>query len=372
MNVQKFIREFGWDKLKNDLHIIVKEYDCGIRVLNYDQIESPKNHPVVDECRSLVLDSDGNLVSRSFSRFYNYGECFTQDTFSFDDSVVYEKADGSLVGVYWCPQTDRWEIRTRGTAFAEANHVFGTKTNWTFREAILDAMRFTEDEFQECMSHFSQAITYVFEYTSPWNRIVTKYTEPKMVLLTGFVNVPNTEVDHVLVKLAFMALTKRGMNVRLPKVYDLKSIDDCKSALDDLLPTEEGYVIYCNKTGSRVKLKSPKYIIMHKLRGNGLLTFNNIAELVLTNEHEEYLATFEEDRQFIEPVVQTLFGLRLVMQAKYNEVCGIIDQKEFALTVKDLPYSAILFTARKLKCSTDHAFNVSTLTQQIRLLEKFI
>lgn len=194
MNVQKFIAEKGWKALEEELAIIVKEYDCGLRVLNYNQIESPKNHPVSNECRGLKLDSDGNIVSRSFSRFFNYGECDTVESFKFDDVTVFEKADGSLVMLYWCPQTNRWEISTRGMAFAEGNHVFGLKTDWTFREAILDAMNFSEDDFQKCMNTFDKEFTYVTEYISPFNRIVTKYETPMMILLAVIHNKTGEEI----------------------------------------------------------------------------------------------------------------------------------------------------------------------------------
>lgn len=186
MNVQKFIRENGWQALKDQLFIEVKEYDCGLRVLNYNMIETPRNHPVADECRGLILDQDANVVSRSFNRFYNYGEAGTDTSFSFDNVVVFGKEDGSLVKMYWCPQTNRWEISTRGTAFAEAPHVFGSldRQNWSFRDAILDALNVNEEEFQRNMSLFDKDFTYIGEYVSFMNRIVTLYPEPKVILLS--------------------------------------------------------------------------------------------------------------------------------------------------------------------------------------------
>lgn len=95
MKVQEFIKEKGWAALKEELFIDVREYDNGLRVLNYDQISSPKMHPVVMECRALKLDQDGNVVSRAFDRFFNYGEGDTKN-FDFSDCTVFEKADGCL------------------------------------------------------------------------------------------------------------------------------------------------------------------------------------------------------------------------------------------------------------------------------------
>ncbi len=194
MNVQRFLQEKGWQALTDELGVIVKEYDNGLRVLNYNQIESPKNHPVVNECRGLILNENFEVVCRPFTRFFNYGESDTRETFSFADVRVYEKCDGSLVKVYFCNKTERWEIGTRGSAYAEVNHVFGLKQDWTFREAILDAMNFTEDQFQLCMASFSKNFTYVMEYISPWNRIVTRYDVPMVVLLAVIHNLTGEEL----------------------------------------------------------------------------------------------------------------------------------------------------------------------------------
>ena len=75
MNVQTYLRTFGLQKLTEELGIKVKIYeDEGLMVLNYHQIDSPKSHPVVMECRGLILDTEFNVVSRSMDRFLNWGE----------------------------------------------------------------------------------------------------------------------------------------------------------------------------------------------------------------------------------------------------------------------------------------------------------
>ena len=74
MQVQKYLKEFGIEALKQEFGIKVKEYEEGLCVLNYDQINSPKSHPIVKECRSLILDKEFNVVSRSMDRFFNYNQ----------------------------------------------------------------------------------------------------------------------------------------------------------------------------------------------------------------------------------------------------------------------------------------------------------
>ena len=66
--------EHRLNQLKTEYGIKVKEYDNFIG-LNYDQVNSPKSHPITVECRSLKLHKhDLSIASRAFDRFFNYGE----------------------------------------------------------------------------------------------------------------------------------------------------------------------------------------------------------------------------------------------------------------------------------------------------------
>jgi hypothetical protein len=376
MEVQKFIREKGWQALKDELFIEVREYDHGLRVLNYSMIESPKMHPVVAECRALKLDTDGNVVSRAFNRFFNFGEAGTEN-FDFSNCTVWEKADGSLCPVYFCPQTNQWEISTRGTGFAEANHVFGTKRDCTFREAILDAMRMTEQEFQACMSsvEFHKSCTYVMEYCSPFNRIVTPYSEPHMVLLAVVSNITHIEANNAGLAEWTKLLSSKGMNIRMPKVYHVSSGDALVKLAESLDNLQEGFVVVDHNTGKRVKCKSSHYVLVHQMRGNGTPTMNNLLELVAKNEQDELLAYFPEYKVFIDPVEDALRQLKLEASLLYNHVKDIESQKDFAiriLSVVDPCLSPILFKARKDNVSTEQAFMSLSLSQQCNLIEKFV
>jgi len=64
-------------------------------LLDYNQIECIKNHPVVNECRGLLIGYDGSIIRKGFDRFYNLGEN-GEETFDFENAIAFEKADGSL------------------------------------------------------------------------------------------------------------------------------------------------------------------------------------------------------------------------------------------------------------------------------------
>ena len=99
MKVQEFleVNNFNFDKLTEEFGIRVKRYPAeNMVVLNYDQIESPKYEPIARECRSLVLNYQGDVVSRSFDRFFNYGEGECEVDFS--NAVALEKVGGCFWG----------------------------------------------------------------------------------------------------------------------------------------------------------------------------------------------------------------------------------------------------------------------------------
>lgn len=50
MKTIDFLKDNGIEALRTELAITVKEVD-DLLVLNYNQIESPKTHPIVVECR---------------------------------------------------------------------------------------------------------------------------------------------------------------------------------------------------------------------------------------------------------------------------------------------------------------------------------
>lgn len=365
MKTVQLFRELGYNAaikyLTENFAIKVKEYDDVI-VLNYDQIESPKTNEYVIECRSLILDRKMlDVVSRSFDRFFNYGEALEiTNQFDWNHAVVFEKADGSLIKVY--KHKGRWHISTRGSAYAEVDHTMGG----TFREKVLAAFDITEDQFQYIFNsvHEGQSepdVTYIFEYTGPENRIVTRYDESQMVLLTVRDNTTGEYLPHSNIEqIAYAMRQYRSMNVRPIDAYETNNLDDIIQMAKDLPALEEGYVAWDYKNDIRIKIKNPSYVAIHKIRENGQLSPKRIAALVLENDHEEYLSYFPEDAKFFEPFAQTLFGLRVQIGVTYALVKDIELQKDFALAIKDCKFSGILFTARKTGLDPIAVFNTET------------
>ena len=337
MKVIDYLKKNDIESLKSEFGINVKEYD-ELYVLNYDQIESLKAHPIVAECRGLILDKQFNVVSRSFDRFFNFGENGAGENCDFSKCNIYEKLDGSLINVYH--YKGNWYVSTRGTAFAESD-VHGFRLS--FKDLVYKALNVsTQEEFNSMFDSLDlehkEFYTFICEVTSRENRVVTHYEGYTLWLLA----VRNQTNGSYLNKDHLKEWAARN-NIKFPIEYHFKSIDDCMKAIDELTDLEEGYVVY--EDAPVFKLKSPVYVAVHRLKGEGL-TPKRIIDLVNMNEHEEYLTYFEDDRKYFEPYIkayEVLFDDINFIWEKYKMVG---DQKDFAMYVKDFPFAAILFRKR--------------------------
>ncbi len=350
MKVIEYIKVNGLQSLNTDFGIDIKEYDDLI-VLNYNQINSPKSHPVVMECRALILDKEYNVVSRSFDRFFNLGECDTE--LDLNNSVVFEKADGSLINIYYNPIGKRWEISTRKSAYAEVPHV----TGGTFREKVLETLGLTEKEFQAaCENVMATDVTYIFEFIGYVNRHVTQYTKNELVFLAARCN----SGVYLETYTEFSIINCWFTNTRLPKTFSFSNEDDLKNSIKQLPVLEEGYVVLNNVTGERIKVKNPSFLAVFNLRMNGVPSVSRMIKLVTENDYEEYLVYFPEDFNLFKPFIDTYEAMIQEMNHVWENVKDIENQKEFALSVKDRCYNGVLFSCRKYNMLPEEAFAACT------------
>lgn len=370
MEVVQYLKQHGIEKLKEEFGIKVKEYAV-VYILNYDQIESPKMNPITRECRSLVLDKNFDVVSRSFDRFFNLGEGGECEV-DFDNAVALEKVDGSLIGLAKYPD-DRWYFRTRGTAYAEAQMPNGK----VYQDEILKCVGVADmDDLQARMEGTKDDTTLIFEYVSPDNRIVTRYTEPQLVLLavrTRDGKYPSDCNAYQLNNVAtFLGSTKehfRFENVRACKMFPIKTQQDVEGLTSNLVDLQEGFVVLDLKKNTRVKVKSTAYLKAHKIRGNNSTpSVSDIAELVVENEQEEFLAYFEEYRQMFDAVSSVWDKLTTEAEVLYNTHKDIENQKDFAMQVKSDRLSGIIFTARAKKQEFKHALAEAKASMKVKVL----
>ena len=361
MNVLNYLNSLEVSTAEQALEHLTAEYGVKVSVnekypdlfcLNYDQIESPKREPIVIECRSLVLklvDGKFDVASRSFDRFFNYGE--TDEEYDIKDLVAYEKIDGSLVTLF----VHNGEIlyRTRSMIMPDDSlKINGGNLSWKelIESTIIDSIGYVDGQ-----------CSYIFEVVSPENRVVTRYADRKAFLLAIREN--KTGV--------YLPLASNGL-CRVPRKYQFDTIEHCLQSSRELRNLEEGFVMYLDGTPV-MKIKNPAYVAAHHLRGEGALSNKRIMDLIIINETDEYLSIFPEDAERFQPFIDAYnTGLKTSAHV-YDTYAHIEDQKEFALKVKDYPYASMIFNMRKHENKNVlHHFERMTQNSKYAFIEGFL
>lgn len=351
MQIQDYLRSGKTPvDLTNELGIKVTSHPTlPLDIFNYNQIDSPKLHPIVREARGLVLERDTwNLIAKGFDRFFNWGEVVEEiSLFDFSDFVVQSKEDGSLILIY--NYDGRWRCNTRAT-FAQDNMQF---QDFSWEQGICKA--FGVLNLDELAQFFDPRITYVAEFCSPWNKVVRRYETPVLYLLTAFAGTEELSIDYCDAKAPLVKMLR-------PTLYSFKSIEEIQKFLQDQAasdPTFEGVVIR-DTANHRWKIKSATYLGLHRLKGEGDNLFNpkHLLPFVMAGEEDELLTYFPEVRP-------AYFELKAKIKGWYADLLEVWadnwrepDQKTFALAIKDKPFASVLFDVRKRKGAEQKAGDI--------------
>ncbi|WP_434715841.1 RNA ligase [Paraburkholderia sp. A3RO-2L] len=376
-----------------------QHFDGRLWLFDYDQLAAHKHRTseVVMESRGLILCAETlDIVRRPFARFFNIGEAPTYEAdIDYARLEALEKADGSLVTLYFNRVSGHWQFGTRGTPFATGKNRLGGRFNERIaRAAGLDVMPGTP-EFDERMSLLDTNVTYLFEFIGPDNPLVTPYEHNELVLL-GARWLDGEEYSPVEVAQLLEVLHALGWPVRAPRRYPipLKLEGLSRPAQIDAIKTwvatapefkglHEGVVCYDPVTGKRVKVKTPLYCAAH-LQGwekdgeeKAVLSISvaRVAELIVAGDAEEFCLYFPglagSVRAMAGQVEVFIDGLAPI----WNEVKDIADQKAFALAVQaKVPGAAsgIFFQARKDGVVPALAWREMPLNKKAALAEKLL
>ena len=237
----KHIRELEADKL-----VTVREHSSGeLFIVNYTNKAqfSGKDSwtPLLKQCRGLILDKEGDIISRPFEKFFNLEE-HENEEIPQESFEVFDKWDGSLgISYYFDGQ---WGLATRGS-FESEQAAQGS--------LMLDDMI---DEVWPKLNPMDPNCTYLFEIIYPENRIVVDYKkERRLVLLSVIDTDTGNELSYDKIKsFGFPDVAKRYPDyINLNKILKPEGENN-----------KEGYVIRF-QSGMRVKLKYPEYFRLHRL-----------------------------------------------------------------------------------------------------------
>ncbi|WP_407898843.1 RNA ligase [Scytonema sp. NUACC26] len=300
-------------------------------LLDYDQIDSPKSHSIVCECRGLILDEakDWEVVNFPYKRFFNYGEGAAA-VIDWSTAKVYEKLDGTLISFWY--YDNKWNVSTRGTPDASGK-VGGLDVTY----AELTWKVFRELGYQTEWLH--PDFNYFFELCTPYNQVFVHHRKSRLVA--------HGARDRLTLKERTIG---QQPHIETVRVFDFSSIEDAIFSTNNLYGIDsEGYVI-TDSDFNRVKLKSPHYVAL--CHSKEVMTHTRMISIIRWNESDEFLAYFPGFKDLYEECVVRYRQLVEKIEKSYTEYRDIENQKEFAIAIKNFPYHSILFALRGKRFDT--------------------
>lgn len=329
-----------------------QKFGRNLIMFKYNQIESDFSNDIVKECRGIILDEDTlKPISVPYFKFFNFSEPHAVNI-DWPSATILEKIDGSLVKVVKFSD-DEILVSTNGVIDAfkcELNSMIGCPYN-NFGELFLEAIRNQmidcgysledTDPVEWLADKLQPNITYMFELCSKYNRIVVQHDEPKLYFHGWRDNISLNEIPFVVSDLI--------SSFSIPKIYSLKSLDECVAATQNMPWDEEGYVVV-DKNFNRVKIKSPAYLMEHRLSQNNNMSISRAIDVYMAGECDEILAYFPEyksafdeiDKRFNDKYIELSF---LVGELIANIVSRALPtrKEQAAWIMSKTKHSGILF-----------------------------
>ena len=274
----------------------VAEREYG-RIINYRQMGNdvfpdPASAPDAEtarlwalrrQCRGLIFNLAGDVISLGFEKFFNLGERTETllENIPFDlPHVIMEKLDGSMI---------------RPVPMPDGGYRLGTKmglTDVAQQPEAWVARHLNYDRFlRDCVS---EGLTPLMEWCSRKQRIVIDYPEDRLVLLA----VRDVRTGEYL-PLNMMLELAGEYGVETVRRYEgtpdsmQHLIDETRGILD-----QEGWVVAWPHL--RVKIKGEQYVAVHRAK-EGILRENAVIEMMLDEKLDDVKAFLpSEDRENLE------------------------------------------------------------------------
>jgi RNA ligase len=310
---------------REEFKVYYKEWYTTIKymVINKNTFDWDDTDPVGSsirrECRGLIFDQDGKLISRPYHKFFNAGEREETQINKinlYEPHIILEKLDGSMVRTIQTPEGFRLATKFGITDTSMNAEVFiADKPN--YREFILKTI---------------ESYTHIFEWVSRKDRIIIDYPEDNLIL-TGVRNIKT----GAYISYETMKNIADYYNITVVKAVNGLPTQNINLFVDTIREWDDGEgVVLRFDTGNMVKVKTKDYVLKHssietlKYEKNviALIIQESVDDVIplLIPEDAKKLCEFENDfwKQFNETCtwLTSLYELANVTHP---------DQKDFAV-----------------------------------------
>lgn len=279
----------------------VNGYDVSVfnyRLATYDDFRSEDAF----EMRGLtfVFNTDGTLYKRflGLHKFFNVNETeITQahDIKDYEVINVSNKLDGSMITFIELP---------------DGEIVAKTKNAFDADQATRAMKMFSDDEVLKnfIREQFDNGHCVFFEYTSPLNRIVIKYSVSSLSLIKIR--------DGLTGEYLFSESVPEGLKVAENETFEFTSLDDLMKTYETLEDKEGSVITFRKPDGEQllVKVKTADYFAKHHIMTEFIYQENVIVEMILNETIDDMLSLIDD-----EEVRERINGLIKIVQTKFRE-----------------------------------------------------
>jgi RNA ligase len=309
-----------------EFNVIQKD---GYKVINYN-IETSDTFKMVNsddvhgairrECRGLIFDDSGKLISRAYHKFFNINQ--HEETLSYNINIsiphiIMEKLDGSMIRPF----------------MVNGNFYLGTKMGVT--EVSLEATKiinYKQINWLKELIKFDK--TPILEYISPSNKIVVSYEESKLILTAVRDNWTGE----------YISFDKLGDNIPFEIVPSYGSLKE-KSILDYVEKSRkesnrEGDVIRFSN-GHMVKCKNDWYVSRHKAKDE-ILSERNILKHIMNSTLDDIIPLLDKtDHEKVDAYSKNFgicyFNTIFRLNTLFNEAIREVGPNKKDLALKFVP-----------------------------------
>ena len=317
LKVQEFLRNGGTvEQLAAEpYNLFVRRAENDGRVLFKYSPASPKNDPICQECRGLILDEESNwdIVCRSFNRFFNAGE---EEAATLSGNLrVYEKVDGSICrfyyfhGEWYCASMTGIDARN---IWIDDKHGFFGLVLRALAEHDLDWSGFTMGLDPEWC--------YTYELATQDNIVVVPHKGYHLYYLGEYNVSENREYFNPNGHLEYC------------KVYDFSSLEEVQQAATFLGDNQEGFVVV-DENWNRVKVKGDRYFKLHFMLNNGKPDY---LTLIFNDGKDEFLSYFPRFAEGFAKVEEQLADIEWYAELLRDNTSYLWDytRKDFAASIE--------------------------------------
>ena len=279
----------------------VNGYDVSVfnyRLATYDDFRSENAF----EMRGLtfVFNTDGTLYKRflGLHKFFNVNETEitqAQEIKDYEVIDVSNKLDGSMITFIELPD---------GEIIAKTKNAFDS-------DQATRAMRMlTDDEVLKdfIREQFDKGHCIFFEYTSPLNRIVIKYSVSSLSLIKLR--------DGLTGEYLFSESVPEGLKTAENETFEFTSLSDLMKTYETLEDKEGSVITFRKPDGEQllVKVKTADYFAKHHVMTEFIYQENVIVEMILNETIDDMLSLIEdvETRKRINDLIK-------ITQKKFRE-----------------------------------------------------